>query len=68
VRLDPGRLASGKFSNPLVGRAKGDAGSLHGVSPVVVFVGRVSDYGGKSLSGGDGIDVNPDKTVKPLPP
>jgi replication factor A1 len=30
-------------------------------SPVVAFRrARVSDYGGKSLSGGDGIDVNPD--------
>jgi replication factor A1 len=33
----------------------------YGGSPVVAFRrARVSDYGGKSLSGGDGIDINPD--------
>lgn len=37
------------------------APSLYGGSPVVAFRrARVSDYGGKSLSGGDGIDINPD--------
>jgi replication factor A1 len=37
------------------------APSMYGGSPVVAFRrARVSDYGGKSLSGGDGIDINPD--------
>jgi replication factor A1 len=37
------------------------APSEYAGSPVVAFRrARVSDYGGKSLSGGDGIDINPD--------
>jgi replication factor A1 len=45
----------------LWGEKATQAPSLYGGSPVVAFRrARVSDYGGKSLSGGDGIDVNPD--------